>query len=93
MGFKDGKAEPMILGSTNSQLDTRLKALAGVVTTIQNAGTALAVRVLKLESAPAGTDYSAQIAELNTRLTTLENKLCPQQAIIDALVADHTPDV
>jgi hypothetical protein len=83
---------PQNLSATNAQLDTRLKALAGVVTTVQNAGTALAIRVTKLESAPV-VNYAAELAALKARMDFIENKLCPQQAVIDALVADHTPDV
>ena len=86
------------LSATNAQLETRVKTLeawrtviTGVVTTVQNAGTALAIRVTKLESAPV-VNYAAELAALKARMDFIENKLCPQQAVIDALVADHIPE-
>lgn len=88
----------MNMGSTNANLDARVKILeawriviTGVVTAVQNAGTALAIRVTKLESAPV-VNYAAELAALKARMDFIENKLCPQQAVIDALVADHIPE-
>ena len=87
----------MALPVTNAQLGTRLQALeqwrtstALLLSQMQSAAATLAARVLILESKPpAG---AAEIAALNARLTALEAKTCPQQSIIDALVADHIPD-
>ena len=100
MGFLPvGKPRPkeIPLGATNTQIDTRVKALelwrataSTLLSTMQSAAATLAARVLILESKPpAG---AAEIAALGTRLTALEAKTCPQQSVIDALVADHIPD-
>jgi hypothetical protein len=54
-------------------------------------------RLAALEALPAGTDYSAQIAALqaknveeDNRLTVLENKVCPQQSVLDDILARIT---
>ena len=83
-------------GVTNTQLESRLRTLELWRTNITNAldvavaaATSLTLRVKALEDRPAGADYSAQIAALASRLTTLENKVCPNEARIVAIEADH----
>ena len=83
-------------GVTNTQLESRLRTIELWRTTITNAlnvavaaATSLTLRVKALEDQPAGADYSAQIATLASRLTTLENKACPQESRIAAIEADH----
>jgi hypothetical protein len=85
MGFLSGKPAStpggsggggFFAGATNAQLETRVKALE----------TKLAAHLALPTS-----DYSAQIAALVARMNAIEAKTCPQQAIIDDLVADHIP--
>ena len=85
-------------GVTNTQLESRLRTIELWRTTITNAlnvavaaAISFSLRVKALEDAPAGggVDYSAQIATLASRLTTLENKVCPQEGRIAAIEADH----
>ena len=101
MSFTSGKADP-ILGSTNADLDRRVKvleawriALTGTVTAIANAGTALAVRVKKLEDAPAAGGEPLFVAWKpvgDASLTSLAGRITQLVARMDAIEAKTCPN-
>ena len=86
------------LKATNQQLVNQLAALTTRVTNIEvwkgvtnGALSALTQRVTALEAAGGGAS-AAELAALKARMDAIEAKTCPQQSIIDGLVADHIPE-
>lgn len=90
-----------VLGATNADLlaktkalESRVLVLEGWKTAVNSSLTTLASKIAALEA--AGT---VDLSAIESRLTTLENKTCPEQdrfAAIEAdvaeLQADHVPE-
>lgn len=78
--------------ATNAQLDARLKKVEAWKLTAE-------ARIGKLETAPAGTDYSTAIDALWDAVNALKLLTCPEAPRLDAidaalalLQADHLPE-
>ena len=82
---------PEVYGATNAQLETRVTTLETWKPIISGVVTMAQTDIAALKARPVGTDYSAQITALMARMTKLESLTCPNQTVIDALVADHIP--